>query len=1127
MFAANVRNMPFSLTNARRLLRASGVVRAAQALVLVAAFGTAEEIHAVPDVLAQSTPVSQSHEIGLFAAASNPRGHQSFARIINHSSVGGTVRIDAFDDAGHHQGPLTLFIGPNESAHFNSDELEEGNADKGLHGATGEGEGDWRLTLTSDIDLKVLAYMRTRGEGFLTSMQDWVPYLGPRSGFYMPIFNPGSNVNQRSLLRLSNRDAQTAVIRVEGYDDRGVSPESAVTFSLAPGASRTLTALELESGNANGLLGLLGNGAGKWRLWATSDQPHTTMMSLLASPTGHLSNLSRYNRYSYAWRSSSSAARWIVDYVPLFPSRSRWIRDGIQGFARLINHSDRSGTVQIQAFDDAGVLHGPITLEMDPDQTVHINSDDLELGNPTKGLARGTGSGRGDWWLSLDSDIPVEVLSYIRTDDGFLTSMHATVDERYECRQEFDCWYEYWIPILNPGRNTSQVSRLRLVNHDDESVMVRIEGVDDRGSASGTVHLSLPDRSARTLTAQQLESGTGTGISGRLGPASGKWQLTVSSEDNPIMVMSLLSSPTGHLTNLSGTPSDDFYNSDIEIWSLGPATVKPLEKITLVFPGGLHNRSHYTVQMDVSGTGTFKDDDVIEATGLTAQGDRVLFAAPIMQLMDNTHASGRFAARVRRDLDGHFSNTLQFSVEEIRVSGAASWYPTTIWEIIQKATATYADDKRLNADAEDMNPGQLVELAKRIGIESMFSDVVAEAFFGALFGVSVADIVDGLDTPVFLDSAETGNAQPKFTAAGNYLNGLIIRCVIDSIANDQYIEGCTQRVGPEVIDAWGTTHDEITTLAAATSNMNSFVNNAAGVLAQSWVATAASKMFTGVIRNTTWIDRSNDPDAIYGQWHYEDQGDQSVPTKRAHKENYHRLHEASGLSVERQEELNEALWREAEAIGAGSDLMEFYRSVERDRLEQAAFHEEIKAEGLSYITGDPDDVGPLDPPPRDPVGDTDPGNDESTLCIINATYGLIERLSDPDADCENLGTEQTVQGSVADVTRLYQGLGWVKLGETRVWRYGQDNLGFPPFDSGECEILVDPAIDNGYRGGTVPSIVGFLLICPPDPNDDIGGGSRPPPVRPPSDSSSGGSGGCIPPELTCHPGSPCLPRCPS
>ena len=53
------------------------------------------------------------------------------------------------------------------------------------------------------------------------------------------------------------------------------------------------------------------------------------------------------------------------------------------------------------------------------------------------------------------------------------------------------------------------------------------------------------------MTAQALESGEG--LSGGLGDGAGKWRLKVSA-DAPIEVMSLLASPTGHLTNLSTAP---------------------------------------------------------------------------------------------------------------------------------------------------------------------------------------------------------------------------------------------------------------------------------------------------------------------------------------------------------------------------------------------------------------------------------------------------------------------------------------------------------------------------------------------------------------------------------------------
>ena len=101
--------------------------------------------------------------------------------------------------------------------------------------------------------------------------------------------NPESNPNQVSRLRLVNPVAEPAAVPISGVDDAGESPGSGVTLTIAAGESVTLTASDLESG-AN-LDGALGDGMGKWRLHVEADEP-IVVMSLLQSPTGHLTDLS-------------------------------------------------------------------------------------------------------------------------------------------------------------------------------------------------------------------------------------------------------------------------------------------------------------------------------------------------------------------------------------------------------------------------------------------------------------------------------------------------------------------------------------------------------------------------------------------------------------------------------------------------------------------------------------------------------------------------------------------------------------------------------------------------------------------------------------------------------------------
>ena len=96
------------------------------------------------------------------------------------------------------------------------------------------------------------------------------------------------------------------------------------------------------------------------------------------------------------------------------------------------------------------------------------------------------------------------------------------------------------------------MSILRLVNFSTSTAQIQITGRDDAGFSGGTVRLSLAPGASRAINAQALESGSG--VDGSLGNGTGKWRLTVSSNVD-IHVMSLLQSPTGHLANLSTSPS--------------------------------------------------------------------------------------------------------------------------------------------------------------------------------------------------------------------------------------------------------------------------------------------------------------------------------------------------------------------------------------------------------------------------------------------------------------------------------------------------------------------------------------------------------------------------------------------
>ena len=504
-----------------------------------------------------SPPTAAAYEVPYMTSGSDTV-RQGFVRVVNRDAEPGMVWITAIDDAGRPHGPVALSIDGGATVHFNSQDLEDGNADKGLPDGVGPGSGDWRLELVSDVDLEVLAYLRTR-DGFLTAMHDVVPPEGGRHR--VPILNPASNNRQVSLLRLTNLGTESAAVRITGIDDAGAGGAGAAEATVAAGATRTLTAADLER------MGL-GDGAGKWRLLLEADRP-LRVVNLLRSPTGHLTNLS-----TAPATAGLDAEGGVVHRVPLMPAAG----GHVQGFVRVTNHGDAPGEVRIRAIDDGGTERGTLRLDVGAGATAPFNSDDLAGGNAAKGLTGSVSAGEGDWRLEMESELPIEVLAYARTRDGFVTSLHDAAPA---------VGRDSHVAVFNPGSNDRQVSSLRLVNAGETMAEVAIIAVDDDGwSPGGEVSLVVPAGGAVTHTSLELEEGTGSGLVGGIGDGAGKWRLRVTSRV-PVRALSLIRSPTGHLTNLSTATRPPAVRrvalaTDVEV----PRAVRGVGEVTVASLGG-------------------------------------------------------------------------------------------------------------------------------------------------------------------------------------------------------------------------------------------------------------------------------------------------------------------------------------------------------------------------------------------------------------------------------------------------------------------------------------------------------------------------------------------------------------
>ena len=195
---------------------------------------------------------------------------------------------------------------------------------------------------------------------------------------------------------------------------------------------------------------------------------------------------------------SFSAAPVYSRAIPLLLSEDE---QGRQGFLRIQNYSeDQDIGLVITGIDDWGERFGPIDFRLQPSNSIHFNSTDIEKGNANKGLPDGIGNGRGWWRLQLKSSTPIYATSYVRTSDGFLTSIHDTAIE-------LDGTF-FLVPIFNPASNYRQVSFLRVTNLSDEPSNFSIAGIDDAGVFGlEAVRFSIGGLQTVHLNAEDLESG--------------------------------------------------------------------------------------------------------------------------------------------------------------------------------------------------------------------------------------------------------------------------------------------------------------------------------------------------------------------------------------------------------------------------------------------------------------------------------------------------------------------------------------------------------------------------------------------------------------------------------------------
>lgn len=365
--------------------------------------------------LSDVAPVEADDNLVFFANPASNTNQQTFIRISNQSNTSGNVSVSGIDDQGQSSpGTLTFTLGANESIQVTAQDLENGNTNKGLSGSLGDGVGKWQLAISSTLDLEVLSLIRTP-DGFLTNLSAVVPENG--NGDPVIYFaNPASETTKATFIRVVNASASTANVTISGVDDEGVAaPNGDVTFSLAANASKQMLVSDLESGNAaKALSGSLGEGAGLWRLTVSADQ-EVRVMSLVRTPDGFLTNLSRV-----APQTGNDSGLFIVNPGSNVNQASS---------LRFVNPSANTASVSVNGFDDNGTAApgGGLSFNLGAGEAVTLTAAELEAG--TTGAVGSLGDGSGKWYLTVTADEDVKVQSLLDAPGGFLTNLSRSVSD--------------------------------------------------------------------------------------------------------------------------------------------------------------------------------------------------------------------------------------------------------------------------------------------------------------------------------------------------------------------------------------------------------------------------------------------------------------------------------------------------------------------------------------------------------------------------------------------------------------------------------------------------------------------------------------------------------------------------
>ena len=262
------------------------------------------------------------HSVLFFPGLSDGSGPTGLLRIVNHSDEDGEVKIIAIDDSGDRSEEVTVAVMANTVTAISSEALENGDTELGIEGI-GDGEGHWRLLVSSDLDIQPYAYIKDSA-GAITPIQIAASKLNGRYEIGFPAREDPSDMRY---VRIINRSTSSdVVVVVEGRgDDPADVGEASVLVQLGHGEAKQYSVVDLEEGEGV-LQGSLGSGVLNWTLTVSADGP-IDVLGYVQKSSREIINLSASPRTK-----SEPVDLTIEDFTHIYVGNARfesnidWIR---------------------------------------------------------------------------------------------------------------------------------------------------------------------------------------------------------------------------------------------------------------------------------------------------------------------------------------------------------------------------------------------------------------------------------------------------------------------------------------------------------------------------------------------------------------------------------------------------------------------------------------------------------------------------------------------------------------------------------------------------------------------------------------------------------------------------------